>query len=130
MSNNDDQMIKQLKQQLDQEASQLKPETVNALDKLRREAVQEAEKTRSKGFQWNYWSYAPALAASVLVVMLLISTNTNDNAVVDVPIQISEIQSSEIQPSGFEIAVMNEDMELLEEDVEFYLWLAEESVSG
>ena len=117
-----------VRRQLDLQAAELDDNTVNRLDTIRRQALQQArpraEPTNTEQYGWygrrSRWVYGSALAASVLLAALLLAIN-NDKPMLQPPSE---------QSGGFAIALMNEDFELLEEDIEFYLWLEEESAQG
>ncbi len=121
MEHSDDNISHQVRQNLEQQASELDQQTVDALDTIRQQVLQEAQQKNQKQDSWNYWAYGSAVAASVLLVTLFISTDINDNK--------PAIEPASLQ-TGFDIALTNEDFELLEEDIEFYLWLENESAQG
>lgn len=119
MQSDDDKLTKQLKQQLDDSTARLPPETLAALDAARHEALLQApRKTTAPALNWRF---VPAIAASVVVVMLWFT------------VDISRDTPSVVEFAGhesFDESLITEDFEMLEQELEFYLWLEEEPASG
>lgn len=115
-----DELERQARRQLDQAADALPAKVVEALDAARQQAVQVAgQAERNRFVSWRMLG-AQALAASVVVVALLVAVNWQPDAAI----------SADSAQSAVEIALTNEDFELLEEELEFYWWLAGEAASG
>jgi hypothetical protein len=114
-------LLAQTRQQLDQQAANLPASTLTALDSARRKAVEQSELQHGWDRRWNKLAYVPALAASLLVAVLWLGG----------PID-SERQSIDRveEPTDIEMTLAEEDFDILQQELEFYLWLEQQSVSG
>lgn len=116
-----EELVKAANQQLSEQADELPPETSAKLDRIRSEAVQTSRQSSSDSGRWH-WSFAPALAASVLTIAVLITVDFNTGS------QSSLETSMAMQLD--DMSLINEDFELMEEDLEFYLWLEDEALAS
>jgi Protein of unknown function (DUF3619) len=108
-----------IKRQLDTEADHLDPSITHRLDAARRQALASATEQENPTGWWKM-AYAPALAAGLAIAVFMgVINNTADTTQ-------PEMAANPLQ-SDFEVVLTNEDFELMEEDLEFYLWLEEEA---
>ena len=117
-----DELVKATNQQLSQQADDLPPATLAKLDRIRSEAVQASSKPTPGTGRWH-WSFAPALAASMLTIAVLVAVEFNSGDPVSAETGIAMEQLDDM-------SLINEDFELMEEDLEFYLWLEDEALAS
>jgi hypothetical protein len=114
-------LLVQAKQQLDQQAADLPASTLAALDNARRKAVGQSEQQRGWDRRWNKWAYVPALAACLLVAVLWIDTPLDAGR---------QVIDTAAEPTDIEMTLAEEDFDILQQELEFYLWLEQQPVSG
>lgn len=114
-SRDEEALVNKFRQSFQQRVDAIDDATLSELDSIRQRAVQAA------GTEARPWfvrpDYAVALTVCVLVVAALFNSLTSPDSLID-------------PDSDFEMVVVNNDFELLEEDPEFYQWLEIELENG
>jgi hypothetical protein len=119
---NSSELVKEARSQLNQQAAELPADTVAKLDAIRAGVREEVERGSRWDALWDKWSYIPAVAACLLVVVVMINRPAEVN-----PLLVEGLND---EPTEFELVLVNDDFEALQEDLEFYEWLEQESVSS
>ncbi len=114
-SRDEEALVNKFRESFQQRVDAIDDETMAELDCIRQRAV-EAAGTNAR-LRVVRSAYAVALAASVLVVAVLFNSVTSPESLIH-------------PDSDFEMVVVNNDFELLEEDPEFYQWLEVELENG
>ena len=114
-----EQATRNIVQQLDLDAENISPELNARLSQARREALQQAEaKTASRWF-FSSTAYRPAAVLAMVLVAVLLVVDYQPQQQVD-----------GFSPETFELVAANPDFELMQEELEFYLWLEESTEAG
>jgi hypothetical protein len=104
------------KQVFDRSLSEIDAATRSRLTQARYRALQELAPAGARRSSWH-WSFAPAgaLAAAALVALLLWQTE---------PATEPTLQA--VAAADLEILLAEEELEMLDEELEFYAWLEEQ----
>lgn len=98
------------------------------LTQARFAAVEEARKSRS-GFAWRTWVPAGGLAAAALLAIVLWNARPAEDAPT-APLSASTASSVASPMDDLELLAAADGLELLEEDLEFYVWVEGEPDAG
>lgn len=98
------------------------------LTQARFAAVEEARKSRA-GFAWRTWVPAGALAAAALLAIVLWNARPAEDSPT-APLSASARLSEPSPMDDLEILAAADGLELLEEDLEFYVWVESEPEAG
>jgi len=101
---------------LDQQADNLRSEITDKLDASRFRATAEQGPAPLTGNLLRWW--VPATGSFAVIIFAFLVVNTVDLSAPSVP--------NDEQEMLLEFVLTNSDLELMEEDLEFYLWLAEQ----
>lgn len=117
------QIAQHIKQELDTQAAQLDPRISKKLDTLRQEAVTAADEKNHHNPWWKI-AYVPALATCLAAAFFITLSHNNPQSINNNALIPSHL------PTEYETVLTNADLELMEEELEFYLWLEEEYKTG
>jgi len=106
---------------LDANSESLPPEIQRRLNQARATALAAANNT--SGARWQFaWPAAGGLAvAGLAAVMLWVNGGVN---------KATDSEATQLAASDWAMVVTSDDFEMLENDLEFYQWLAEEEVGN
>lgn len=102
------------KQTFDASVAGLDAATRSRLNRARQRALEELAAPRSRGWQWTLVP-AGALAAAAVVALLVVWQQ---------PPPVSDVQVATL--GDLEILLGEEDLEMLDEEIDFYGWLEEQ----
>ena len=102
------------KQTFDASVAGLDAATRSRLNRARQRALEELAAPRSRGWQWSLVPVG-ALAAAATVAWLLVSQQTPP---------VTDVQVATL--GDLEILLGEEDLEMLDEEIDFYGWLEEQ----
>lgn len=98
------------------------------LTQARFAAVEEARKSRS-GFAWRTWVPAGSLAAAALLAIVLWNARPAEDPAT-APLSASTAPGVVSPMDDLELLAAADGFELLEEDLEFYVWVESEPDAG
>lgn len=125
-----DKLVNTVTQQLHKQAAELDPAVTAKLDAARRQALAQCNTEHSRQHdhttnqRWWTFSHAPAIAATLVVAVLIGVVYNSKQSPTNKNLLVQSLDSS------FEVVLTNNDFELMEEDLEFYLWLEEMAETG
>ena len=100
---------------LDKQASNIDPDISDRLDAARLKALAEPSLQSKSGPKLRQWSPIFGVCTALLVVVVMFDRpNLNNKTLI----------SNNDENDALELVLTNQDMELMEEELEFYLWLA------
>ena len=102
---------------LDKQVETISPEISDRIDAVRLRALAEQGSTPLSNLRFQQW--LPALGTCAALFLVAVMVNTSDPGTPSL--------TDNDQDLVLEFVLTNQDMELMEEDLEFYLWLAEEN---
>lgn len=112
----------QAKSELDLQASKIDINSEQRLNAARRCAIEAARQGNRESFSVNRWwsrsFLSPMLAVSMLVLVAIFLNSNEDN---------TEAKFSQLQ-DDFNMVLTNNDFDILQEDIEFYVWMESEPV--
>jgi hypothetical protein len=104
---------------LDKQAETISPKISDRLDAARFSAIAEPDSKLNSNPGLLPWLPAMGTCAALLLVVVVVMLNIPDSS--------TPTLADGDQDLVLEVVLTNQDMDLMEEDLEFYLWLAEQN---
>lgn len=120
-NSDNDTLVNTIKQELDQQSNTLDSDVTDKLNTLRRQALEAKHSRVNKPYSWWQPVYKPALAASFALAATVALVLYNPVAT-----EREQIIANDLQ-SDLDVVLGDEDFELMQQDLEFYLWMEDEA---